>query len=147
MNKKRKANPKPTQEAYKGLQGNVRGLVLPEIESWKNEYHDKEFIAEHVFPEFTCVCPKTGLPDFAELTIRYVPALACLELKSLKMYLVAYRDIGIFNEHVVNRVLEDLWKSTKPRAMHVIGLFSPRGGIQTKVFASRGRASLLKTNS
>lgn len=144
MTKKREANSKAAKKGYKGLQGKVRGMVLPKIETWQNEYHDKEFVAEHVFPEFTCVCPKTGLPDFAIITIRYVPALACLELKSLKMYLVAYRDIGIFNEHVANRILEDLWQSAKPRAMYVVGLFSPRGGIQTKIIASRGKVSLLE---
>jgi 7-cyano-7-deazaguanine reductase len=85
------------------------------------------------FPEFTCVCPKTGLPDFAVLTLSYTPDKYCLELKSLKEYLLAFRDKGIFHENVVNRVLDDLVATAKPRYAKLEGVFNSRGGIQTTV--------------
>ncbi len=84
-------------------------------------------------PEFTCVCPKTGLPDFAELELTYVPNERCLELKSFKEYLLAYRDRGIFHENVVNKVLDDIVAAAAPRQAELIGTFNPRGGIQTTV--------------
>ena len=86
---------------------------LPEIETWPNQYPDYEI--EIVIPEFTSVCPKTGLPDFGKLVLRYVPDKLCLELKSYKMYLLAYRNLGIFQENVVNRVLRDVVKACKPK--------------------------------
>ena len=86
-------------------------------------------------PEFTSVCPKTGLPDHGELTLRYVPDKLCLELKSLKMYMLAYRNLGIFQENVVNRFLEDVVKSCRPVSANVTGEFTPRGGIGTRVIA------------
>ena len=86
-------------------------------------------------PEFTSVCPKTGLPDSGDITLTYVPDKLCLELKSLKMYTLAYRNLGIFQENVVNRVLTDLAAATRPRQMTVRGAFTPRGGIQTTVEA------------
>ena len=112
---------------------------LPEIETWPNQYADYEI--EIDTPEFTSVCPKTGLPDFGRLRLRYVPDRLCLELKSYKMYLLAYRNLGIFQENVVNRVLRDVVKAAKPVSATVIGDFSPRGGLGTVVTASwnRGR--------
>lgn len=107
---------------------------LPEIETWPNQYADYEI--EIVMPEFTSVCPKTGLPDFGRIALRYVPASKCLELKSYKMYLLAYRGLGIFQENVVNRVLEDVVKAAKPVRATVIGEFTPRGGLATVVTAS-----------
>jgi 7-cyano-7-deazaguanine reductase len=112
--------------------------VLPEIEVWPNQYPDYEI--EIVQPEFTSVCPKTGLPDFGKLTLRYVPDKACLELKSYKMYLNAYRDLGIFQENVVNRVLQDVVKAAKPKFATVIGDFAPRGGLSTIVTATWSRS-------
>jgi 7-cyano-7-deazaguanine reductase len=82
-------------------------------------------------PEFTSVCPISGLPDFGRITIRYVPKDKIVELKSLKYYLLQYRNVGIFYEHVVNRILEDLVGVVKPKFMEVLGTFSPRGGITT----------------
>ena len=102
---------------------------LPEIETWPNQYPDYEI--EIVIPEFTSVCPKTGLPDFGKLVLRYVPDKLCLELKSFKMYLLAYRDLGIFQENVVNRVLRDVVKAANPKTATVIGDFAPRGGLGT----------------
>lgn len=108
--------------------------ALPEIETWPNQYADYEI--EIVTPEFTSLCPKTGLPDFGKLVLRYVPDKRCLELKSLKMYLLAYRDLGIFQENVVNRVLDDVVKAARPKMATVIGDFSPRGGLGTIVTAT-----------
>ena len=111
---------------------------LPEIETWPNQYPDYEI--EIDTPEFTSVCPKTGLPDFGKLRLRYVPDKRCLELKSYKMYLLAYRNLGIFQENVVNRVLRDVVKAAKPVSATVIGDFSPRGGLGTVVTAAWSRA-------
>jgi 7-cyano-7-deazaguanine reductase len=113
--------------------------ALPEIETWPNQYPDYEI--EIVQPEFTSVCPKTGLPDFGKLVLRYVPDKVCVELKSYKMYLNAYRNLGIFQENVVNRVLEDVVKAAKPKFATVIGEFAARGGLSTTVTAIRSRKS------
>ena len=112
---------------------------LPEIETWPNQYRDYEI--EIVMPEFTSVCPKTGLPDFGKIVLRYVPDKKCLELKAYKMYLLAYRNLGIFQENVVNRVLEDVVKAAKPVSATVIGDFAARGGLTTLVTASWSRKS------
>jgi 7-cyano-7-deazaguanine reductase len=110
---------------------------LPEIETWPNQYPDYEI--EIVMPEFTSVCPKTGLPDFGRIVLRYVPHQLCLELKSYKMYLLAYRDLGIFQENAVNRVLRDVVKAAKPVRATVVGEFTPRGGLATVVTAAWAR--------
>jgi 7-cyano-7-deazaguanine reductase len=112
--------------------------ALPEIETWPNQYPDPYEI-EIDMPEFTSVCPKTGLPDFGKIVLRYVPDKLCLELKSYKMYLLAFRDLGIFQENVVNRVLADVVKYAKPRSATVVGDFSARGGLGTLVTASWSR--------
>jgi 7-cyano-7-deazaguanine reductase len=107
---------------------------LPGIETWPNQYAGYEI--EIAMPEFTSVCPKTGLPDFGRILLRYVPDKLCLELKSYKMYLLAYRDVGIFQENIVNRVLRDVVAAAKPVRATVVGDFSPRGGLTTLVTAS-----------
>jgi 7-cyano-7-deazaguanine reductase len=114
--------------------------ALPEIECWPNQYSE-DYTIEIKTPEFTSVCPRTGLPDHGTLTIRYVPDKQCLELKALKMYLLAYRNLGIFQENVVNRVLRDCVRACKPREMHVEGEFTPRGGVYSKINASYRRRS------
>ena len=106
---------------------------LPDIEIFPNQFPDYEIKIE--FPEFTSICPKTGLPDYGTLIIRYVPLKNCLELKSLKMYLIAYRDLGIFYENAVNRILEDLVKACQPVRATVTGEFNPRGGLKSVVEA------------
>jgi 7-cyano-7-deazaguanine reductase len=106
---------------------------LPDIETWPNQFPRYEIVVD--VPEFTSVCPKTGLPDFGVLTIRYMPDKHCLELKSLKEYLVSYRNLGIFQENVVNRVLEDVVRAAKPLWAEVRGDFRPRGGIGTVIEA------------
>lgn len=103
------------------------------LQSFEYEYPYREIIIEHVTEEFTCLCPFSGLPDFASLTIRYTPYKRCLELKSLKYYLYSYRQVKIFNEHAVNKILEDLVEVIKPRYMEVIGEFTVRGGIKNRV--------------
>jgi 7-cyano-7-deazaguanine reductase len=107
---------------------------LPAIETWPNQFPDYEI--EIVIPEFTSVCPKTGLPDFGKLTLRYRPGKLCLELKSLKMYALAYRNLGIFQENVVNRFLRDVVAAASPVTATVVGEFTPRGGVYSKMTAT-----------
>ena len=107
---------------------------LPEIETWPNQFPGYEI--EIVIPEFTSVCPKTGLPDFGRLTLRYTPDQQCLELKSLKMYVLAYRNLGVFYENVVNRFLRDVVAAARPVSATVTGEFTPRGGLHAKVTAT-----------
>ena len=106
---------------------------FPAIETWPNQFPSYEIAID--VPEFTSVCPKTGLPDFGVLVIRYMPDKQCLELKSLKEYLFEYRNLGIFQENIVNQVLNDVVKATNPKWAVVEGDFRPRGGIGTKVVA------------
>ncbi|MCH2375023.1 MAG: preQ(1) synthase [Planctomycetes bacterium] len=122
-----------SSSGYEGLQGQVRSLTLPALETWSNQYPDRDYTIHIEIPEFTCICPKTGLPDFATLTIEYVPDRQCIELKSLKLYTVAFRDVGIFHEHVVNRLRDDLVEAMEPRSIKVGGQFGARGGIHTTV--------------
>jgi 7-cyano-7-deazaguanine reductase len=123
--------PKPAYTSAHAAAGlNTR---FPAIETWPNQFPAYEIVID--IPEFTSVCPKTGLPDFGVLVIRYMPAKACLELKSLKEYLFIYRNLGIFQENIVNQVLADVVKAAKPVWAVVEGDFRPRGGIGTKVIA------------
>lgn len=109
-------------------------MKFPAIETWPNQFQSYEI--EIDIPEFTSVCPKTGLPDFGTIWIRYMPNKLCLELKSLKEYINTYRNLGIFQENVVNRVLEDVVRAAKPVWAEVRGHFRPRGGLGTVVEAS-----------
>ncbi len=106
---------------------------LPRIDTFKNYFKKYEVTIE--IPEFTSICPKSGLPDFGKITVRYMPNKSCLELKSLKMYMLAYRNLGIFNENAVNKMLDDMVASCQPVWMEVSGAFTPRGGINTTVLA------------
>ena len=110
---------------------------LPAIETWPNQFPGYEI--EITIPEFTSVCPKTGLPDFGKLTLRYMPDRLCLELKSLKMYVLAYRNLGIFYENVVNRFLRDVVAAARPVSATLAGEFTPRGGLHAKVTATWSR--------
>jgi 7-cyano-7-deazaguanine reductase len=107
---------------------------LSKIECFPNQYRRKYEVI-HENPEFTSVCPKTGLPDFGRVTIKYVPDKLLLELKALKMYMLSYRNLGIFQENAVNRILDDIVAACKPRFAEVVGEFNPRGGIASKVVA------------
>ena len=111
---------------------------LPEIEVWPNQY-PTGYEIEIVMPEFTSICPKTGLPDSGTLTLTYVPDKLCLELKSLKMYSIAYRNLGIFQENAVNRMLEDIVKAARPVRATLEGDFAPRGGVSTRITANWSR--------
>lgn len=106
------------------------------LETFPNPNPGRDYVIQFECPEFTCVCPKTGQPDFATIRIEYVPGDRCVELKSLKLYLWSYRDEGAFHEAVTNRILEDLVAATAPRRMKVVGDFAVRGGIHTVVTVS-----------
>lgn len=123
-------------EARAGLK-----VRLPEMATFPNQFPDYEITIE--IPEFTSVCPKTGLPDFGVITIRYIPRGRCLELKSLKEYFLAYRNLGIFYENAVNRILNDVVKACKPVRALVRGEFNPRGGIRSVIEAQYPRSRKL----
>lgn len=112
-------------------------MELPGIETWPNQFPAYEIEIE--IPEFTSVCPKTGLPDFGTLTLRYVPDQTCLELKSLKMYTLAYRNLGIFYENVVNKFLRDVVDACQPISAELEGEFTPRGGLKSRIVAAYHR--------
>ena len=122
-----------TPSQYEGLQSDIRDWPTPPIETFANIYPDRQYEIQMTTAEFSCICPKTGLPDFAELRLTYVPDRLCLELKSFKEYLTAYRNKGIFHENAVNRILDDIIAAAKPRKARLEGIFNPRGGIQTTV--------------
>ena len=104
-----------------------------DLEVVENEYAARDYEIEISIPEFNCVCPKTGLPDFGTIQITYTPAKHIIELKSLKLYVVKFRNVGIFHEHVTNRIMDDFKKACKPKKIKVIGDFHPRGGIKTTI--------------
>lgn len=106
------------------------------LETFDNQYPDRDYTIEIVCPEFTSVCPKTGQPDFGTMTINYVPEAKCVELKSLKLYLQQFRNEGIFYENITNRILDDLVAVLHPRRLTLTAAFTPRGGIATTVTAS-----------
>jgi 7-cyano-7-deazaguanine reductase len=106
------------------------------LETFPNPRPEREYEITITCPEFTSVCPKTGLPDFGEIRITYVPAGRCVELKSLKYYIIEFRNRGIFYEDVTNEILDDLVEACAPRRMTVVGDFSVRGGIKTVVTAT-----------
>ena len=108
---------------------------MAEIEVFDNKYPERDYTITIVYPEYTAVCPRTGLPDFGTITIEYVPDLKCIELKSLKYYFLEYRNMGIFYEVAVNRILDDLVRVCQPKEMRVTGEFTPRGGMHTTVRA------------
>jgi 7-cyano-7-deazaguanine reductase len=111
---------------------------LPSIDVFLNQYRGYEITI--VNPEYTSICPKTGLPDFGTITLRYEPDEVCIELKSLKLYFLAYRNLGIFHENAVNRILSDLVAAADPVRMEVRGDFTPRGGLSTSVTAKYERS-------
>lgn len=135
-NQRYKAKSKNLEKSsYECLQENIRNLKTPKIEVWKNQYQDKLYTICLDIPEFTCICPKTGLPDFAAIKIEYSPYKYCIELKSFKLYTIFYRNLGIFHEHLINKMLEDFVKTCAPRWVKISGIFNSRGGITTTVSA------------
>lgn len=119
------------------MSDNLREL----LETFENQFPDRDYTIEIVCPEFTSVCPKTGQPDFGTMTITYVPARRCVELKSLKLYLQGYRNQGIFYENVTNRILDDLVAVLQPRRLQLVAAFSARGGITTNVTVCHEQAA------
>jgi 7-cyano-7-deazaguanine reductase len=111
-----------------------------ELETFKNPRPERDYEIAMECPEFTCVCPRTGQPDFATIRITYVPDQLCVELKSLKLYLWSYRDEGAFHEAVVNKILDDLVSACQPRKLTVVGDFNVRGGIHTTVTVTHPRS-------
>jgi 7-cyano-7-deazaguanine reductase len=125
----RKSAPEYTpQHAQSGTK-----ILLSEIETWPNQYRGYEITI--TIPEYTSICPRTHLPDFGTVTIHYLPDKKCLELKSLKYYILAYRNMGIFYENAVNRILDDAARACRPKWMVVRGEFTTRGGMHTAVEA------------
>ena len=136
----RKTTPKHNWEKEEAMSGYSKKHAqsgvkakLPRIECFLSQY--KNYEVNISIPEFTCICPKTGLPDFATIRIEYSPDKHCVELKSFKLYITAYRNVGIFHEHAVNKILEDFAKACLPRRAHIKMAFNPRGGITTTVEA------------
>jgi 7-cyano-7-deazaguanine reductase len=117
---------------------------LPKIECFENQFKNYEITIS--IPEFTSVCPRTGFPDFGTITIRYIPKQWCAELKSLKMYILAYRNLGIFYENAVNRILRDFVKATQPVQAAVIGEFNIRGGMKSTIEAAYPSKASLRKN-
>ncbi len=113
---------------------------LPPLATWPNQYPGYEITI--TVPEFTSVCPKTGLPDFGTVTIRYAPRQRCVELKSLKYYLVGFRNLGIFYENAINRILRDVVKTCQPRWATVEGAFNTRGGMHSTITARYPRRAM-----
>ena len=129
-------------QSYSELQDHIREMETPSIETWKNEYSDNDYTIEITNPEFTAVCPKTGLPDFGTIQITYIPDEQCVELKSLKEYFLFFREVGIFHEHVVNKVLADFVVACNPRKVEIVGDFHIRGGMKTVVRANYQREDI-----
>ena len=112
---------------------NIKNQEIVEIETFPNPFPGRDYNIDMECPEFTCLCPKTGQPDFGILDISYIPDKLCIELKSLKIYLISYRNEGGFHEKVVNIILDDLVSVCKPKKMKIVGEFNVRGGIHTTV--------------
>jgi len=109
----------------------TKDIIESKLEPWENPYPDRDYNVEITFPEFTCLCPRSGYPDFATIIINYVPDKYVVELKSLKLYLNSFRDRGISHEEVTNLIFDDLKKALKPRKMEITGDFNVRGNVKT----------------
>ena len=131
------------ESEYEHLQDEIKDLIIqPPLEAFDNMYPHRDYEIHLEFDEFTCVCPRTGLPDFAAIVIDYIPDDLIVESKSLKLYLNGYRDVGIFNEHAVNKILDDLVLVCSPKFIEVSGTFAARGGVGITVTASFGMKPL-----
>lgn len=122
---------KNLKSSYDDKQTNIKALKTPLIETITNIYEGNDYSIDFSIPEFTAVCPKTGLPDFGTIEISYIPRKVLVELKSLKEYILFFRPIGIFHENVVNKIFDDFVKAAKPKYLKVVGDYNPRGGIKT----------------
>ena len=119
---------------------NTKNKEIMAIETFPNPFLGRDYTITMKCPEFTCLCPKTGQPDFATLHISYIPDKICIELKSLKVYLTSYRNEGGFHEKVINIILDDLVSACKPRNMKIVGDFNVRGGIYTTVTVEHSKS-------
>ncbi len=126
-------------KAYANCAESGLGAKLPRIETWASQFPKTTITI--IDPEYNAICPKTGLPDFGTVTVQYEPDRKCVELKSFKMYMTAYRDVGIFYENAVNRMLRDLVRAVEPVWMTVTGEFNARGGIKTRVEVRHDRGA------
>ncbi len=116
------------------------------LEVFKNQYTDRDYTVYHEAPEFTSLCPKTGQPDFATITIEYIPDQLCIELKSLKLYLNSYRNDGVYFESATNKILDDLVEVSQPRYMRVTAEFNVRGGISSTIEAEYSKEDYYTEN-
>ena len=107
-----------------------------DLEVVENHYVDRDYLVKVSIPEFSCVCPRSSLPDYAVIDIHYIPDKHIVELKSLKLYIVKFRNLGIFHENVTNKIMDDFKKASNPKKIEVFGRFNPRGGIGTVVESS-----------
>ena len=115
----------------------MKNPLYTDLEIVDNQYNDRNYEVKINIPEFNCICPRTALPDFATIKITYIPKNWIVELKSLKLYIVKYRNEGIFHEHVTNRIMDDFIKASNPKKINVFGDFNPRGGIKTTINTSK----------
>lgn len=115
-----------------------RSIKKTKLEIWPNPCPERDYNIDITFPEFTCLCPRSGYPDFASISIKYVPGEKIVELKSLKLYLNSFRDTHISHEEVTNRVYSDLYRKLKPRYLEVVGDFNPRGNVKTVIRVASG---------
>ena len=111
----------------------AKDIKEAKLEPWENSYPDRDYTIDISYPEFTCLCPRSGYPDFATISINYVPDKYVVELKSLKLYLNSYRDVGISHEEITNKIFDDLKEVLKPRKMEVTGDFNVRGNVKTVI--------------
>jgi 7-cyano-7-deazaguanine reductase len=118
---------------YENLQEKIKKMNLGKVDSVLFQYSENSTLVTIETDEFTSICPRTGMPDYGKITIHYLPDKKIIELKSLKLYLYRYRNIGIFQENAINKILDDLVKSASPKFMVVIGEFNPRGGLRTRI--------------
>ena len=135
----------PKKSTYSGLHGHIEGLKLPALEAVENIYSGKGYTVTYTYSEFTSICPKTGLPDFGSLKIEYVPQKTVIEEKSLKLYLVGYRNVGIFKEFSTIKILEDFVSCVKPKWARIHAEFAPRGGIPSIVDAQFKNGKITET--
>ncbi len=118
-----------------------RAVRKAKLETWNNPHVDRDYEVDISFPEFTCLCPRSGYPDFATIRIRYVPDRKIVELRSLKLYLNSFRDVPVSHEDVTNRIYSELDRILRPRFLEVLGDFNPRGNVKTVVRVSSGDAA------
>ncbi len=115
-----------------------KAIVEAELEPWPNPSPERDYLVEISFPEFTCLCPRSGYPDFATIFIRYVPGEYIVELKSLKLYLNSFRDRHVSHEEATNRIFADIFKAITPKSLEVKGDFHPRGNVHTVITVKEG---------